>query len=350
MAKPHAPHPWTRRAFTTAVAASPALARASAPPVRIAFLGATHSHAADKLRLVRASSDFELATIWEPDPKLAAQLKRQGIRLADSAEQILDDDSVAAVAVEGPVRDHGRHGLLAVQAGKHVHVEKPPALDVESFRAIQDTAARQGLVVQTGYMWRHHPALKRIFEAVRAGWLGEVHLVQAVIHKTLGAERRPTWGEFRGGQMFELGGHVIDPMVRLLGRPNRVTPFLRKDGDFDDSFADNTAAVFEFPNAMGLVIGSSVSRVGSRYRSFEVHGSNGIAVIRPMEPARLTVELAETAGAYAKGKTQVVLDEFDRYAEDMREFAAAIRGEADLSITPREDLIVQEALIAASGM
>ena len=53
--------------------------------------------------------------------------------------------------------------------------------------------------------------------------------------------------------MFELGSHMIEAIVRLLGKPTKVTPFLFTHGRFNDSFIDNSVAIFEYPRAIASV-------------------------------------------------------------------------------------------------
>ena len=339
-----------RRTFLAAGLAAPIpAARTPARAVRIGFLGASHSHGGGKIRVAAESPDYEIAGLWDDDAAVRSKYEADGIRIADP-DQLLNDSTIEAIAVEGPVRDHARDGLRVVEAGKHLHLEKPPALDVESLRTILSVAAAQGLVVQQGYMWRYHPGINRMLEAARNGWLGDVHLVQAAMHKTLRDEDRPAWAQYRGGQMFELGPHVIDPLVRLLGRPNRIETFLHKHGEFEDTLADNTVAVFEYSGALGLVTGAALSANGSSYRSFEVHGTHGVATLRPIEAPRLVFDLVRPAGPYPKGPHEVALPPYERYVDDMAALAAAVRGEEPLHVSFQEDIVVQEALIAASGM
>ena len=339
-----------RRSFLAAGLAAPIAATAAgSEAVRIAFLGASHSHGGGKIRVCQSSPDFAIAGLWDADPKVRAEYKAQGIPIM-RPKDMLEDEAIDVIAVEGPVADHAREGLRVVRAGKHLHLEKPPALDVESLRDILNVARSRGLVVQQGYMWRYHPGINRILEAARSGWLGDIHLVHATMHKTLGADARPAWAQFRGGHMFELSPHVIDPLVRLLGRPNRVTPFLKKHGEFDDTMADNTAAVFEYSGALGIVVGASLAGNGSRYRSFEVHGTNGVATLRPIEDPQLSFNLVEAAGPYGQGPHKVKLPPYERYVDDMAALAAAVRGEKPIHVSFDEDIVVQEAVIAASGM
>ncbi|MDE0125518.1 MAG: hypothetical protein OXN97_13170, partial [Bryobacterales bacterium] len=108
--------------------------------------------------------------------------------------------------------------------------------------------------------------------------------------------------------------------------------------------------VFDFRGARGRVRGGAVGPIGSRYRSFEIHGTNGVATLRPIESPRLVLDLFRPAGPYSKGPQEVSLPPYERYVDDMAALAAAVRGDKPLHVSFDEDIIVQEALIAASGM
>ncbi len=317
--------------------------------VRAAFLGLAHSHAAEKLRLVAASPDYELLAAWEDDLKLRPAYAKYNLRWREKRD-ILADPQVEVVFIESDVPRHESLALEAVEAGKHVHIEKPPSDNVRGFRRIVDVARRKRLHLQTGYMWRYNPAVVRAIEAARQGWLGEVYLIHARMNTLIGADRRPEWDLFSGGQMFEQGAHLIDIVVRALGRPIRITPFLRHDGAFADKLKDNTAAVLEFPRAMAIITSSVLQHNANAHRALEIMGSKGTAVVRPIEPPSLEIDLAETAGPYQKGRQKVALPPYQRYAGDIAELARAVRGEAKLGVTLEDELAVQETLIAASMM
>ena len=67
---------------------------------------------------------------------------------------------------------------------------------------------------------------------------------------------------------------MLDQVVWLLGRPNKVTSFLRNDSDLVTGFSDNTLAVFEFPSAIAFI---DIAAMESRpmARRFEVYGDQG---------------------------------------------------------------------------
>jgi len=315
----------------------------------IGFLGLSHSHAEGKLAVVQANPAWRVLAIAESDPKLQVTIRSKGIALA-SREELLKNPEIKAIAVESSVRDHARDGLAVLEAGKHLHLEKAPADTMAGFEKVVTLARQKGLLLQVGYMWRYNSAILQATEAARKGWLGSVYLVRATIGNQLAAKRRPEWAEFAGGNMFELGGHVVDPMIRLMGKPKSVQPILRKDGDFADTLKDNTLAVFQWDKALGIVHGANLQPNSSRYRAFEIHGTNGTAVVQPIEPPALTIDLEKAAGPYTKGIQKIPVGHYERYVDDMIELAAAVRGDARLRVNYDEDLMVHEALLRASGM
>lgn len=311
---------------------------ASSGRIRIGFLGGSHSHAFEKARVVRESGDWDLVGVWEPDPAARAGYEKAGVPLVDR-ERLLKDESIRAIAVESAVKEHAGHARLALEAGKHIHLEKPPADNYEEFRRLVELARRKNLLLQTGYMWRYNPALRSALETARSGGLGDIYLVKATMNTLIGADRRPDWALFHGGQMFEQGSHLIDLVVRLLGKPAKVAPFLRKHGNFADNMADNTVAVLEYPRALAIVTASTLQPNSSPHRSFEVLGTKGTAVVRPIEPPQLSLD----------GRAPEKFP-YRRYVGDFEELAAAIRGSRPLSVTPDEELAVQETVMRASEM
>lgn len=315
----------------------------------MAMIGGAHSHALGKANVLRESADWDLAGIAEDEPKILAKYTSMGLKKL-SIQDILADPSVKVVAVESAVRDHQKHAKMALSAGKHVHVEKPPADTMDGMRQLIQLAKDKRLLLQSGYMWRYHPGMNAVLTAAREGWLGEVYLVRGQINTLIEPERRPEWGEFAGGHMFELCAHLIDVTARLLGRPAKVTPFLRHDASLADSLKDNTVAVLEYPKAMAIIHGATMQPGSGSHRMFEVQGTNGRATVWPIEPPAVTIELANAAGPYKKGKQQLPMPEYKRYVDDLVELAAAVRGQKKLSVSLDDELLVQETLLRASGM
>ena len=347
-----------RREFLRASAACATIAAASVslksaepgqdkPRIPIGFLGATHSHGSEKIKLAMASPDWEFVGVCDASDAGKETCTKLGAKLISQDELF---QRARVVAVESDVRDHASHALLALKAGKHVHLEKPASVRLAELQEIVSLAREKKLLVQSGYMWRYNPGFQSITEAVRQGWLGDVFMVRGYISNNLAPSRRPEWGEFAGGGMFELGSHLVDATVRLLGKPKNVTPYLRRHGKFDDSFKDNNVAVLEYDRATAVIINTALQPVSTPQRSFEVLGSNGSAVLHPLEPPMLILDLATAAGPYQKGSQKVPMPAYRRYEADFIELAAAVRGERALTVTLDDELLVQETLLRVSDM
>jgi predicted dehydrogenase len=190
-----------------------------------------------------------------------------------------------------------------------------------------------------------------MFQAARAGWLGELFEVHAVMSKTIDSASRQQLAQYRGGSMFELGCHMIDALVALLGKPDRVTAYVRRTRANQDDLADNQIAVFEYPRATATVRSALVEVDGFRRRQFVVCGDRGTIEIMPIEPPRLLLTLAQSQGPYAKGTHEIPLQPLaGRYDGDFLDLAQIIRGEKEPDFGTAHDLVVHEAVLSASGM
>jgi predicted dehydrogenase len=339
-----------RRQFMVSTAALtagalPLTAAAPRPKIKISFLGGAHSHALEKWKTVRALDEYEPVGLCEESPQLREPFLKLGAKVL-SREELFERCEV--IAVESAVRDHARDARLALKAGKHVHVEKAPAVTLSECNELVRLAREKKLLLQTGYMWRFHPGINRAVEAAQRGWLGEVFLVRGTINTLVDAKRRPEWAEFKGGTMFELGCHLIDAVVRVLGKPLKVTPHLQRRGG--DDLADNCVTVFEFAKAQAIVTSATIQPNAFAHRSFEILGTNGAARVQPIEPPTLTFDLAKAAGPYKTGAQQIELPAYRRYLPEFTELAASIRSGKPLSVSPDTELIVQETLLRACEM
>lgn len=336
-------------ATATATLASRRVLRAADGPRRIpiGFLGATYSHGPDKIKLAMTSPDWEFVGVCDETAAGRQTCEKLGARQIGQEELF---QRAEVVAVESDIRDHARHALLALQAGKHVHLEKPPATKLADIQAVVALAREKQRLLQTGFMWRYNPGFNALFDAVRQGWLGDVFLARGYISNHLAPARRVEWAEFDGGSMFDLGSHLVDATVRLLGKPNAVTPFARHHGKFEDSLRDNNVAVLEYDRATAVLVNTALQAGATPPRSFEVLGTNGAATLQPIEPPTLTLNLAKPAGPHGSGARKIPMPAYERYEGDFAELAAAVRGERPLSVSLDDELLVAETVLRASGM
>ena len=214
---------------------------------------------------IAQSPDYEVVGIVEPDTQLRQQAEAQAV-YRDlpwmTQEQLLHVPGLEAVLVETRVRDLLDTAEACVAAGKHIHLDKPAGESLPQFRRILDSAATQKLLVQMGYMYRYNPAIILLREFFRQGWLGEVFEVHAVMSKVVDPVDRRQLAEYRGGMLFELGCHILDLVIGVLGRPERVTAFAQHVSADDDTLLDNMLAVLTYPRALATIKSSALEVEG----------------------------------------------------------------------------------------
>lgn len=323
------------------------------PKIRVGQIGTGHAHAAGKMDTMRASEDYEVVGIVEPDPQLRVLAEKNKAYTAltwMTEEQLLNAPGLQAVAVETKVKDLVPTAARCVAAGKHVHLDKPGGETLPPFKALLDNATRQKLTVQMGYMFRYNPAFQLCFQLLREGALGEVFSIDTAMSKLLGAPERKVLLSYAGGSMFELGCHVIDAVITVLGRPDKVTPHRRSVSALADGWSDNDLAVLDYPRATVIVRSAMVEVDGGARRNFIVRGTKGTFDIQPLEPAAARLGLLAPHGPYKKGYQEVKFAKTGgRYDGDLADLAKVIRGEKAFAFTPEHDLAVQETVLLASG-
>ena len=322
--------------------------------VRMAQLGTGHGHAAGKMRSMRSSDQVEVAGVCEPDEEERRGAESnpvyQGLRWYETAEEMLGDDSIAVVASEGRNSQSLDQTEQVVAAGRHVWYDKPAGDDYGRWERVLDHAREQGLHVQMGYMLRYNPIFAQVTEWARSGFLGDVFAVRAHMSTSVPAEARERIAEAHaGGVHYDLAGHMLDLIVWMLGRPTRVTAFLRNDTGQVPAFSDNTLGVYEFDRAMAIV-DIAAMETAPMARRFEVYGTRGSAIIlEPFEPGHaVRLCLDEDRGGYRKGEQIVELDGRDRqscYDQELAAFLATIAGDQEPDRPWEHELLVQETLL-----
>ena len=324
------------------------------PRIRIGQIGTAHAHASGKMDTMRASADFEVAGIVEPDERrraaLAASKTYAGVPVM-TEDELLRTSGLQAVAVETEVKDLVPTAARCIAAGKHIHLDKPAGESLPALRRLLADASAHKLTVQMGYMLRYNPAIELCRKLIREGALGEIFSIEAAFGKIQGDAERRGLAPYRGGGMFELGCHVIDSVVAILGRPEKVTPFTRNSSPLNDGFADNQLAVLEYPKAAAVVRVALIEHDGGARRQFVVCGTKGTMEIRPIEHPEARLTLSSAHGEYKAGRQTLTFPKGrGRYDGDFEDLAKVIRGEKALEFSAAHDLAVHEIILRASGL
>jgi len=319
--------------------------------IRIGQIGVGHAHAS-KLAAYRASDDYEVVGIVEPDAELRATAERdetfRGLPWM-TRDELLGSSGLQAVLVETRVRDLLDNAAACVAAGKHVHLDKPAGESLDQYRRLLADAERQKLLVQMGYMYRYNPGIILLRDLLKQGWLGEPFEVHAVMSKVIAPESRRGLSEYPGGIMFELGCHITDLVIGVLGAPANVSGYKQHAAQVDDALADNMLAVLEYPRALATVKSSAMEVEGFARRHLVVCGTEGTFHLQPLDDPAAKVAFSKPRGEYPRGYQNVAFPKFSRYVADAADMAAVIRGAKQSDFSYEHDLTVQRTLLTACG-
>jgi predicted dehydrogenase len=313
----------------------------------MAQLGSRHGHAAGKWAALCSNVDVEAVGIWEPDASLRGRGAFPTASWLAEADDILSDPSIVAVAIEGRNHESLAMAMRAAEAGKHLWFDKPAGDNWADFVELLDTVKARGLHVQMGYMFRYSPGFVRVAELAHSGVLGDIFSVRAHMSTNVDLTERAEQSRHAGGIMYDLGGHMFDQIVWLLGRATRVQGFLRNHATPElPGYVDNGLAVLEFERALATVdIAAMETRPTAR--RFEVYGTRGSAILQPFDPVR-TLRLAMVSEPLQVEE----LDEISRqelYERELEAFVGVVRDHAPADRTLEHERLVQETLLRATG-
>ncbi len=140
--------------------------------------------------------------------------------------QMLEHERPALVSVCLHNQLHEEAAITALEGGAHVLCEKPVAPSVAAAERMFAAAQRAGRVLMAAQNFRWSPATMAIKAAVDRGELGDIYYAEATALRRLGI---PTWGDFHqqrysaGGPLFDIGVHMLDQTLWMMGNPAAVT-------------------------------------------------------------------------------------------------------------------------------
>jgi len=266
-------------------------------------------------------------------------------RVTARFEDLLEDPEVEAVVVATPVVTHADLARRALQAGKHVFVEKPMALRASEAEELLELALQHDRVLMPGHLLLYHPGVVKLKELVDSGELGEVLYVYG---------NRQNLGQIRKDEnaLGSLGAHDLSVILHLLGEePCEVSArgraFLR------DGVEDVVFCYLAFPS--GKVAHMHLSWLDPhKMRRMTVVGANRMAVFDDMELDRKVTVYDKAAeppgGSYGEWRTRTG-DIFCPYVPndeplrlECRHFLSLVAGEGDRFKAARDGVAVVRVL------
>jgi predicted dehydrogenase len=247
-------------------------------------VGHGHVRAAQNVPEVRLVA---IAEVDEQRRRLAAEIGC--CETVADYRALLDRPDVHIVMIGLPHWLHARVAIDAAQAGKHIFVEKPMAMEVDECDRMIEAARRHNVKLMVGHSQHYNPYNRLAKQLIDGGELGE--LVYMTLHwtKPLGLESRPAWGMDRskGGGMLQMNGaHMIDVMRWFAGQP--IVAVKGRAGNFifgdkvkaDDSFI----ALLQFANGLQATIQHAAYLNGVEHYQHDVVGTRAMLKVASYPP------------------------------------------------------------------
>jgi predicted dehydrogenase len=201
-----------------------------------------------------------------------------------SYEAMLADPNVRAVYIATPHPSHATWAVKAAEAGKHVLVEKPMAMNLQQAKAIVEAARRKRVFLMEAFMYRCHPLLHKLADLLKEGVIGQLQLIQASFcyRAAFNAKARQFDKALGGGGILDVGCYPASLARRLAGAvvgKEFVDPIeVKAMGHLEETGADGYAiAMLRFPNDVMAQITCGVAL--AQERALRVYGTDGFIVV-----------------------------------------------------------------------
>lgn len=222
-------------------------------------------------------------------------------------QELLADRKIDLIDICTPNDTHHEIFTAALEAGKHIYLEKPLALTLDQARDMALRAKDSQKVVQIAFNYRFVPAVMKARQLIEEGFLGEVVNFRAQYFHTgyLNPERPMSWrlSEERsgGGALVDLGSHVIDLMLYLVGPFSKVVSQTRtfikqrpveagSDSSVPVEVDDHAQLLISLAaGGVGIMEVSRVAHGTTDDLNFEIHGTQGAMKFDVMDPNWLYV-------------------------------------------------------------
>lgn len=206
------------------------------------------------------------------------------VQCYDDMDAIINDQNVEAIYCPMANEEHAKWAIKAINAGKHVLIEKPMALTVKDIEAIEAAAHNNNVKVMEGFMYRFHPQHKRVQEIIDSGLIGDVLSARAsfsFLMKPARMYRINRNMQNGGGALWDIGPYAIHSLrwcFQKNGKPSEPVKIVAH-AKLNEHGADIvTSGVLDFglDNAGRARFGHfDISFERSRKSEYEIIGTKG---------------------------------------------------------------------------
>jgi len=189
-------------------------------PIEIAVVGYGY-WGPNLVRNFHETEGARMAVCCDLDPQRLARAHRRfpGVECTSDYDAVLRNPAIAAVAIATPVSAHFAMARRALEAGKHVLVEKPLTMRVDHAEELVALAEQKGLVLMVDHVFLYSPAVRKMKELVETGHLGRLFFIDSV---------RINLGLFQHdvNVVWDLAPHDLSIVDHLIGRlPKSLSAF-----------------------------------------------------------------------------------------------------------------------------
>lgn len=248
-----------------------------------------------------ANPGFTFKAVVERHEKKAA-LRYPDVVSYNTIDELINDDEIELIIVNTPNNTHFDFAVKALNAGKHVLLEKPAATNSDEVKTLYDLAKKvnRHIIVYQNRRWDSGFLLvKEIIESGRLGQLIEIHFRFDRFKRTLNAKRfKETASTPASGLVYDLGPHLIDNIISLFGRPlsfTKTTGIYREGSEVDDYFYYH----LKYPNQLNVFLTSGLL-MAEVLPGFAVYGTEGSFVKErcDVQEAQLDAGMLPTDAGY----------------------------------------------------
>jgi len=244
---------------------------------------------------------FKLKAVVERHEKKAAKVYPEIISY-NSIDELIADDELELIVVNTPNYLHFEHAKKALEAGKHVLIEKPAAATVAEVLQLYDLGRevnRHVMVYQNRRYDSGFLSVKEVIESGKLGELIEVHFRFDRYKAAIGPKLFKEKGDMpANGLVYDLGAHLVDNAISLFGRPlsfDKVTATHREGSEVPDYFSFRLS----YPNQLQVYLTSSLL-TAEPLTGFIVNGTLGTYIKNrtDVQEAQLDAGMLPTDPAY----------------------------------------------------
>ena len=223
-------------------------------------------------RVYREIPFTNLHTIADLDEKRAKKIARlNGSNYSADPDEVLENSDIELISICTPTVTHADIGLKALEAGKHILVEKPMTDTLEEAKALMKKADQKGLHLTVGFVERFNPAVSKALELVKDGAIGDV-----ILAHTKRVSKRPLRiGDV--GVIKDLAVHDIDIICQLF--PNGPEKVFCTAGSIAHSFEDYANINLRYSEDRNAFIETNWLTPRVR-RDLIITGSEGIVTVQ----------------------------------------------------------------------